>query len=178
MIRLAARHAWTSASTFAAVLAVTLLAVAPASAQSPEGLAAARELMTVMRSGDQFKAIMPSIMQALKPAIVQNRPDVDREFDALVPKLMDAMNSRVDEMLEKIAGIYARNFTVAEIKEITAFYRGPTGQKFVQRLPNVMQESLTVGQQFGRTIGVELQSRMVDELRKKGYAVGDPTSGR
>ena len=153
----------------AAWLAISLMSAAPAPAQSPETVAAAKDLMAVMRSSDNFKTMMPSIMQALKPAIVQGRPEVDRDFDALVAPLLGAMNSRLDEIIDKVAGIYARNFTAAELREVAAFYRGPTGQKFVQKLPGVMQESLVVGQQFGQQIAGELQKRMIEELRKKGH---------
>ena len=156
--------------TLAASLAVTM-AVAPAPAQTPEALEAAKELMVTMRSADQFKAIMPSIMQALKPAIVQNRPEIEHDYDALVPALLGAMTSRLDEIIDKVAGIYARTFTAAELNEVTAFYRGATGQKFVQRLPSVMQESLVVGQEFGRTVAAEMQRRMIEELRKKGHNI-------
>jgi hypothetical protein len=158
-------------ATFAAWLAIALAAVAPAAAQSPDAVAAAKDLMVTMRSADQFKTIMPSLMQALRPAIVQNRPEVERDFDAIMPVLLQAMTSRVDEILDKVAAIYARNFTADELKEVTAFYRGPTGQKFVQRLPGVMQESLVVGQQFGQALAVDLQNRMIEELRKKGHNI-------
>jgi uncharacterized protein len=157
--------------TFAACLAFALMSVAPAPAQSPDAIAAAKDLMGVMHSADNFKAMMPSIMQALKPAVVQGRPEVERDFDALVPALLGAMNSRLDEMIDKIAGIYARNFTAAELREVAAFYRGPTGQKFVQRLPGIMQESLATGQQFGRQLAGEMQQRMIEELRKKGHNI-------
>jgi hypothetical protein len=149
--------------------ALMLVSVAPAPAQTPEGIAAAKDLMATMKSADQFKAILPALMRALKPAVVQNRPDVEGDFDALVPVLLDAMNTRVGEIIDKVAAIYAKNFTAAELNEIAAFYRGPTGQKFVQRLPTIMQESLVVGQQFGQTIGAELQQKMIEELRKKGH---------
>jgi len=33
----------------------------------------------------------------------------------------------------------------------------------------VMQESMTIGQTIGQQIANELQSRMVEELRKKGH---------
>jgi uncharacterized protein len=165
------RHSGTFAATLATWLAVILMTAAPAPAQTPDAVAAAKELMVTMKSADQFKAIMPSLMKALKPAIVQNRPEVERDYDALVPMMLEAMNSRVEEILDTVAGVYARNFTAAELNEVVAFYRGPTGQKFVQRLPTVMQESLVVGQRFGQTIGTELQKRMIEELRKKGHNI-------
>jgi hypothetical protein len=161
------KHAW----MFAACIVATLIGAAPAPAQTPDALAAAKDLMVTMKSADQFRTIMPSLMNALKPAIVQNRPEVERDYDALMPLMTEAMNARVNDVLDKVAAIYARNFTVAELNEITAFYRGPTGQKFIQRLPGVMQESMAAGQQFGQAIAAELRSRMIEELRKKGHNI-------
>jgi hypothetical protein len=156
---------------FALCLVVSLMSVAPAPAQSPDAVAAAKELMTVMHSADNFKMIMPQLMTALKPAIVQGRPDVEKDYDALGPALLGAMNSRLDEMIDKIAGIYAARFSAAELRQITDFYRGPVGQKFVQQLPGIMQESMTIGQQFGQQLAAELRQRMIEELRKKGHNI-------
>lgn len=164
-------HALRAASIFAACLVVILISVAPAPAQSPDALAAAKQLMTTMKSADQFKAILPALMRALKPAVVQNRPDVERDYDALVPMLTETMNARVDDLLDKVAAVYAKNFSADELKQLDAFYRGPLGQKFVQKLPAVTQESLAIGQDFGRTIGAEMQQRMIEELRKRGHNI-------
>jgi hypothetical protein len=155
--------------SLAACLVLTLLSAAPAPAQSPDAIAAAKELMTVMHSADNFKTIMPQLMAALKPAIVQGRPDIDKDYDALVPVLLDGMNAKLDTMIDKIAAIYANRFSAAELREVANFYRGPTGQKFVAQLPGIMQESMTVGQQFGQQLAGDLQQRMLDELRKKGH---------
>ena len=43
-------------------------------------MAAAHDLIVTMRAADYFKAIMPAIMHGLKPAIVQNRPEVERDY--------------------------------------------------------------------------------------------------
>jgi hypothetical protein len=157
--------------SLAACLVVALVSAGPAPAQSPDAVAAAKDLMAVMHSADNFKAIMPQLMAALKPAIVQGRADVEKDYDALVPALISAMTSRLDEMIDKIAGIYARKFSAAELREVAAFYRGPTGQKFVQQLPGIMQESMTIGQQFGQQLAGDLQKRMIEELRKKGHNI-------
>jgi uncharacterized protein len=157
-----------------AALAVCLLfAALPARAQapSPEAMAAAHDLIVTMRAADYFKAIMPAIMQSMKPAIVQNRPEVERDYDAVMPLLLEGMNARVNEIIDQIAAIYARNFTAEELREVTAFYRGPTGQKFVQKLPAITQESMVVGQRFGQAVGGEIRARMIDELRKRGHNI-------
>jgi hypothetical protein len=160
--------------TLTAALAVCLLfAALPARAQapSPEAMAAAHDLIVTMRAADYFKAIMPAIMQNMKPAIVQNRPEVERDYDAVMPLLLGGMNARVNEIIDQIAAIYARNFTAEELREVTAFYRGPTGQKFVQKLPAITQESMVVGQRFGQAVGGEIRARMIEELRKRGHNI-------
>jgi hypothetical protein len=157
----------------AACLMVCVLASGPARSQSPspDGMAAARELVVTMRAADYFKVIMPALMQNLKPAIVQNRPEVERDYDAIVPLMLESMNARMNEVIERIAALYARNFTADELRDVVAFYRGPTGQKFVQKLPAITQQSMAIGQEFGQSVGGEIRRRMIDELRKRGHNI-------
>jgi len=144
-------------------------AAQPAAAPAQDALAAARELVQVARAADQVKQLLPSLVQALKPAVVQGRPQVERDFDAFVPVLLDNMNSRMTELAEQIVLIYARNFTPEEMREMTRFYRTPVGQKLLEKLPTVTQESMRAGQAWGQRIGAEVQNRMIEELRKKGH---------
>lgn len=163
------KHTWMLTACLVACLSATV----PARAQtpSPDAMAAANELIVTMRSADFFKTIMPALMQGLKPAIVQNRPQVERDYDAIVPQLLEGMNARLNEVMEQIAAVYARNFTADELREAVAFYRGPTGQKFVQKMPAITQESMAVGQRFGQSIASELRGRMIEELRKRGHNI-------
>jgi uncharacterized protein len=159
--------------TLAACLTVVLLAAGPAPAQapSPDAMAAARELIVTMRAADNFKTILPAIVKNLKPAIVQSRPDVERDYDAIMPLILESMNARVNDMLDQMAALYAHTFTAEELREVVAFYRGPTGQKFVEKLPTITQEGMRIGQRFGQSIAGELRDRIVDELRKRGHKI-------
>src|SRR6185437_12246236 len=172
------RHSWLRAC--AASLGFMLIVVASAPAQtpspSPEAIAAARDLLVAMRAADQFKLLLPAIMKAMRPTVVQNRPDVGHDYDALVPRLLERASARLDGLLDRMAPIYARNFTVAELKDIAAFYRSPIGQKLVDRLPLIAQDSMAAGQEFGRELLPELRETMIDELRKKGHTVADPAA--
>jgi hypothetical protein len=158
-----------------ACLSLGLLAAGPAGAQSqtpsPEAMTAARELIVTMQMADNLKTIMPAIMRSLKPAIVQNRPQIERDYDALVPLLLEGMKARLNEMIDQVAALYARTFTAEELREVGAFYRGPTGQKFVQRQPLITQESMLIGQRFAQSIGTEIRDRMIEELRKRGHNI-------
>jgi hypothetical protein len=162
-------HSWLAAACVAAVV----LVAGPARPQSPppDALTAARELIVTMRSADQFKAILPVIVRNLKPAIVQGRPEVERDLDAILPLLLEAMSARVNEIVDQITALYARTFTVDELREVTAFYRGPTGQKFLEKVPAITQESMAIGQKFGQSVATEMQSRIIEELRKRGHKI-------
>ena len=153
------------------VLAFTLLWGGAGAAQSPstDALAAARELVVTMRTADQLKALLPIIMKQLKPAIVQNRPEIERDYDAIVPPLLERMAARSGEVVELTAAIYARNFSADEIRQVTAFYRTPLGQKFLDKLPAITQESMAMGQKWGQSVAVEMRDKIIEELRKRGH---------
>jgi len=154
--------------------AVALLAFGrPAATQTaaPDATAAAKELVETMRATDQLKVLMPMLMQQLKPAITQGRPEVERDYDAMVPQMLAAADTRMGEFTGAIAVIYASHFTVDELRQLTAFYRGPVGQKFLQIMPRIMQDSMTIGQKFGESIALDTRNRMIEELRKRGHRI-------
>jgi hypothetical protein len=155
------------------ILAATLLYGGPAAAQTPppDALAAAKELVVTMRAADQLKNLFPIIMQQLKPAIVQGRPQVEKDYDAIMPALVEGMLARSGELIDLMADVYARNFTAAEIRQVSEFYRGPAGQKFLEKMPAITQESMSAGQKWGQTVAGEMRSRIIEELRKRGHNI-------
>jgi hypothetical protein len=157
----------------AGVAGWTLLSVGWALPQTPsaEALAAAREMFEAAKFGEQYTMMMPMIVQSIKPAIVRGNPLIERDFDVIAPVLAEGFRSRLGEYTEAVVRIYADNFTAAELRELTAFYRGPTGQKLLQKQPSILESSMALGRQFGRRVGEELQGRMIDELRKKGHKI-------
>ena len=158
-----------------AILAATLMYGGPAATQTPapssDAVAAAKELVVTMRAADQLKNLFPIIMQQLKPAIVQGRPQVEKDYDAIMPALVEGMLARSGELIDLMADVYARNFTAAEIRQISAFYRGPVGQKFLEKMPAITQESMSAGQKWGQTVAGEMRSRIIEELRKRGHNI-------
>jgi uncharacterized protein len=148
-----------------------LLLIAPAHAQStsPDAETAARELIDTMKLPDQFKELLPAIIQQLKPAIVQDRADVARDFDAMMPMVQQKMGTRLGELSNAIAAIYADNFTADELRALTAFYKSPAGQKFLQKTPVIAAQTMAAGQKFGQAAAADAQKQMTDELRSKGH---------
>ena len=130
---------------------------------------AARRLVTTMKLADQYKALLPAILLGLKPALVQDRPELERDYEAMMPMIADAFTPYYISMEEGIATIYASNFTAAELREIEAFYRQPTGQKLLEKTPVISQQALAVGQEISRKAAEDLRQRISEALREKGH---------
>jgi hypothetical protein len=98
-------------------------------------------------------------------------PRAQQDFDAFAPVLQAAMETRLQAFVDEGAKIYARHFTAEELQQVRDFYRTPTGEKFIREQPEVMKESMALGQQWGQAVALELQKRMTEELRKRGHNI-------
>jgi hypothetical protein len=145
------------------------LAETPAPTPAPDAMAAARSLVTTMKLADQYKALLPAIMLGLRPALTQDRPEIERDYDAMMPALAEAFTPYYAAMVDGVATVYANNFTAAELGEIEAFYRQPVGQKMLDKLPAIGQQALAVGQEIGRKAAEDLRQRLTEALRQKGH---------
>jgi len=156
---------------FAIALALLCGRVAAAQTQTPppEAMAAARELVLAAQASDNLKKLLPIVAQQLKPAIVQGRAEVGRDYDAIMPQLMEGMLARTDSIMDGLAVVYARNLTIDEMRQLTDFYRSPLGQRFLQKMPVIFQESMVLGQRWGEEAAGQLHDRMIEELRKRGH---------
>jgi uncharacterized protein len=152
----------------ASVLLLSICA-SPAQTPSPDAMTAARSLVTTMKLSDQYKALLPGILLTLKPALVQDRPEIERDYDAMMPMIVDAFGSYYAAIMNDIAAVYAKNFTVSELREIDAFYRQPVGQKFLEKAQAIAQQSNQVGQDASRKAAEDLRMRLTEALRQKGH---------
>ena len=85
--------------------------------------------------------------------------------------MLEIFSARSGEIVGAVAAIYARNFTVDEMQQVISFYRTPVGQKLLDKLPAIFQESLAVGNKFGQAVATELRNRLIEELRKRGHNI-------
>lgn len=157
----------------AAALLLFISAQAPADAQDEVDeatLAAAVELVDAAGAIKMLETVMPLISQQLIGAIVQVKPELKGKYDVFITEFLDtALGEGRDEILGAIAVIYARNFTIDEIKDITAFYKTPTGRKVVQMLPEIQAESAKIGQAWGTKVARRTLERLRSKLKEDGH---------
>ena len=151
-----------------ALLVLLVLQAPPATAQAALPQALANELLETMHYKEQVSAILPGIMKAMKPSVVQGRAEIDREYDVLTPVMIEAFKARLSELSAAAAIVYARNFSGEDLQALIAFYKTPAGQRLLQKLPTVTQELLVAGGKFGQSVAEDMRKKMIEELKKKG----------
>ena len=129
---------------------------------------AAREFVTVMRVSDLMKNMIPLIWQQLvSPLVSRDDPKIKSAMEAIGPMLLAEMTQELATFAEMMAEIYARNFTEEELRGLTAFMRGPIGQKFVSKQGELAQSGMVAGQQFAQVLLARMKPRIEEELRKR-----------
>ena len=143
--------------------------VAPAQTPSPDAMTAARSLVTTLGLSDQYKALLPVILLGLKPVLTQERPEMERAFDAALPKMAEAYAPFYTAMVDAAASVYANNFSADELRELEAFYSRPAGKKLLERSQAIAQLTTQVGQETGRKATEALRARLTDLLRQTAH---------
>ncbi len=120
-----------------------------------------RKLMEVTGSGKVGVQVGQQIIASLR----QSQPSLPEEFWESVNKKFNA-----DALIDLIVPIYAKYYTQEDIDGLIAFYQTPLGQKVVSTLPQISQESVQVGQAWGRKIA----EQMIEEMQQRYNADGTP----
>jgi len=145
------------------------IGAAPAQTPSPEAMSAARSLVATLKLSDQYKALLPVILLSIKPTLVQGRPEIERDYNAMTSSVADVYTPYYNAMIDSIVTVYAGNFSVDELREIDAFYRRPAGQKLLEKSQAMSQQATQVGEDGSRKAAEDLRTNLTQLLRQKGH---------
>jgi hypothetical protein len=70
-----------------------------------------------------------------------------------------------DVLKDRIAKLYATEFTESELNQLTAFYNTPLGKKVGEKLPMLMQKGMLLGQQAVEEHRPELEQMMKEAFQ-------------
>jgi uncharacterized protein len=158
----------------AAVAAAALLALLflppPARAQTPDAqrLAAAKELMQTAGVAGQFDQVMPVLTQQLAQGFISVAPDKADEIREVFSQLAVKFVDRKGELIDQIAEVYAEKLALEDLNAIIGFYKSPAGVKFIAAQPDILRQSMILGQRWGARLGREIEQEAREELKKRG----------
>ncbi len=138
--------------TIAAVSLLAFANLAPMLADEtpdPARIDAAMEVILAIGVTQQ----MDTMVELMINEFATNMTGVEESKKAEFKKTMDAyagkFRSYQPDMLKEFAMLYAKRFTAEDLAAITAFYRSPTGMKFVAAAPELMRLSGEIGGRYG-----------------------------
>jgi hypothetical protein len=115
-----------------------------------------KTLLGLTKSGELAVQMMQEMLNAYR----QGLPQVPDEF-----WLGFAKRVKTDDLVEMLVPIYDRHLTHADVTSLIEFFQSPAGKKLVSVQPEIMKESMQVGQAWGEKLANEVTA----ELQKKGY---------
>jgi len=110
-----------------------------------------RKLLKITGSGELGTQVMGQMIGNMKKAM----PQVPDKFWADFMKEV-----HTDELIDLIVPVYDRNLSQGDITELIKFYESPTGKKFVSVLPKITQESMVVGEKWGRDLAMKVMTKL------------------
>lgn len=135
---------------------------------SPEAMDAARALIAVTGASAQFDQVLPLLTRPLTQAFVTLAPGRAGEIREVMAEMVKRFSARKGELIDEIAGIYARKMSVEDMRDITRFYQSEVGRRMVEAQPEIMRQSMLAGQNWGQRIGAEIDAEMRRELKRRG----------
>lgn len=124
--------------------------------QQTEKINNIKELLVITGTKAQLEQVMGQMLVSIKSQYPQVTQKVWSTFMAEI---------NVDEVINRIIPIYNKYMTNEDIKGLISFYKSPLGRRTTSVLPQLTQESMQVGQQYG----IEVGRRTLQKLEAQGY---------
>jgi hypothetical protein len=149
------------------IIGVTLLwCASPARADEASKSAKAEELLQLTQ-GDQVMKMMEPMIKGM---LAQANKDMPAEQRAKVGEMQEKIMALVTMTLNKakpaFAKVYTDTYTEEEIDGILVFYKSPTGKALLQKMPQVMQRSMTVMMQMVGDLQPEI-NKIIEGIKEK-----------
>jgi uncharacterized protein len=141
-------------------------ALPPVSEEAHKQAAALTEMIGVNRQSTQLIGIMRGQMIQLVVRAGNKTPDDATKIvdEVLMPDFV----AQQTELTNEIVDVWARDFTIDDLKGLQAFYQTPLGQKLIQTLPEVTQQGMQTGQAWGQRVYQAAITKHKDELILRG----------
>lgn len=143
---------------------------AHAGPDSPASYASLRELLQVTQTHKVQDAMMAQVDGIMRRASIQAM--AGHQIDGGAQKIIDVQTSKLNHVLMQqldwkrlepmYIDIYRKNFTQKEVDDMLAFYRSPSGQSMVAKLPAMMAQAMQMVQGMMSSLEPQIQTIMAD----------------
>jgi hypothetical protein len=152
----------TTTKVIAAVLFLCLPLAALGAPPTGSHTKAAEDLFLTMK----LETLMTQTVDTMIKAQVAQNPEMKKVEGVLREFFTKYMGWKT--LKPPMIAIYTETFTEAELREINAFYRTPTGQKAITVMPALIQKGAAIGQKLVQDHIGELQANIQAKLKADG----------
>jgi hypothetical protein len=153
-------------------VAAVLLAGLPANSGAQEiaadHLAAARDAVNTSKSTSSLDIILPQIGEQAKQSLIANRPDEADKIASIVDEATLMLAARRANLEDEVARIYARIFTIDELKQIAEFYKTEAGMKLMRETPVIARSIEEAARVWSAGIQRDLQQEVAKKIQEAG----------
>ena len=164
-------------------LVVTLLAVLsalPPRARAedqvdPKALAKARDVVAASVPPEQQTKMMGAITEKFSLYVASANPGREVDVDQLVQTyFVPVLQAHFGELADISAKEFARDFSLAELDRLLAFYRSDLGRKLVDVQGKLDPQIMEQGPAITQRIVAEALQKMAPDMQKKGLVAPIP----
>ena len=141
---------------------------APPASSDPAVAAATKEMLTTMKAREMMRAVLAQMAQQMhrdrtmeaaraivaKTGTPAQQAEELRQANAKVAAADAETHAQLadpallEDMIAALAEVYADKYTLDELRQMTAFYASPLGQKMQANAPALMRQSAEIAQWF------------------------------
>lgn len=131
------------------------------------GSRAIDEMFAVMNMEEQMKGGFEAMLPVIDQTAAQLKLDTKGK-DELIGVFRAWYDEDIDrsKLIEEMKVLYKKRFSDEEIKQITEFYKTPTGMKFIKVSPELMKKGAELGMKEAQLKQGELMNRLKPLLEK------------
>jgi hypothetical protein len=148
------------------------VALAQSSPSDDVALSLARQILITTHSAANVEAgvdlVIPMAVQQLK----RDKADIP---DTVIAKFIEVFRAEmvagIPKMLDMQAAVFAKHYTVDELRAIAAFYESDVGKKTIIEGPLIAKEVLPIAQAWGAATGEHAMQETINKLRAQGVKI-------
>lgn len=129
---------------------------APPVAPAPQKVALIRQILDATHAADQ-------LLTAMEASVAAQRTGNPQIPAAFWDRFLTRARERRGEFIDSLVPLYSRSFEVAELRGLLQFYRSALGQRLLQIQPELMGQSMQLGQRWGARLGAEVGQELAAE---------------
>ena len=115
-----------------------------------------RKILDVTHAAEQMTS-------AIETSVPMQRAANPRIPPVFWDRFLTQTRARRGEFVDSLIPLYSRSFELADLKAMLDLYQSQFGQRLLKIQPQVMQESMQLGQRWGARVGADIGQQLASE---------------